>query len=217
LSRKPAEQKNPKGKISPLAQYLSVRPNARYTYRVKFGGRTIKRILQWSGTATHNGKTVYFLTDGKGFTKAYEFTDDAVFLRGMSIENQLTPYYYKGHNPCLKMPLIAGNKWSIDAVMHTPTTNIHQTGTARILRLGKCKVEAGEFYAVKVLFVITTEYNVPQTGENSFITAQYIVWYGKGVGLLRQEGTALIAKENHTIELNQELVKCEPEKSQTSP
>jgi len=216
ISKKLGQKKNQKEQINQLAEFLPVRPNVRYAYRVRFGERSLVRVLQWQGTAVHNGKTVHFFTDGKGFTKAYEFTEDAVLLRGISLENQITPYYYEGHNPCLKMPLVAGNKWSIDAVMKTPITKIHQTGMARILRLERCRVEAGEFDTVKVLFNVTSKYSVPQTGEESFIIAQYILWYGKGVGLLRQEGTALIEKENRTIELKQELIKFEPHKPQTS-
>ena len=72
-----------------------------------------------------------------------------------------------------------------------------------------CEVEAGTFDTVKVLFNVTSEYEVKNTGEKSVVTAQFTVWYGKGVGLLRQLGTALIEKEDRVINLSQELIKFE--------
>ena len=196
---------------NPLIEYFPVDPGRRYTYRVHLDEQVIERVLEWKGKEKVKGETVYLFTDGKGFTKAYAITADAVLLKGITLEDHLKPTYYEGENPCLKLPLEVGNQWRIDTLMDTESTSIHQRGWARIVKKGRFGTEAGIFDTIKALFNITSEYKIKSTGDKSVITAQFTVWYGKGVGLLRQYGTALSVKENQVINLHQELIKYEKE------
>lgn len=196
---------------NPLAEFFPVQGGFRYTYRVHLDEEVIERVLEWKSRDKVKGATVYFFTDGKGFTKAYEITPEAVYLKGITLENQLKPNYYKGENPCLKMPLEVGNHWRVDARMDTKSATIQQEGWGRIVKIDQLRTEAGSFESIKVLFNITSEHQIKKTGEKAIITAQFTVWYGKGVGLLRQYGTALSVKENQVINLHQELIKYEKE------
>jgi len=201
-------------KESPLYEYFPMPGETTYTYRVIMDEKPIERELKWEGTDEPGGQTVHFFTDGKNFTKAYELTEDAVLLRGISLLNQGKVTYYKGDNPCLKLPLEPGAAWSVNAALETETTLIRQTGTAEIVKMGKHEVGAGTFDSIKVFFNVSSEYQVLRTGEKSVVTAQFFVWYGKGVGLIRQLGTALVEKENRVIQLKQELVQIDPEEGE---
>jgi len=198
---------------SPLREFFPIQPEALYTYQVNMDNQNVERLLKWEGTENKGGSTVYFFTDGKGFTKAYEFTPEAVLLKGISLMDESQPLYYKGENPCLKLPLSIGNEWTIDATVKTQTTTIHQTGWARIVRREKCEVKAGIFDSVKVLFNVTSDYHVASTDEKSLVTSQFALWYGKDVGLLKQQGSAFLEKENRVLNLYQELIKYERRKT----
>ena len=69
---------------SPLWEYFPIQPDALYTYQVNMDNQNVERALKWQGAENKGGAAVYFFTDGKGFTKAYEFTPEAVLLKGIS-------------------------------------------------------------------------------------------------------------------------------------
>jgi len=194
---------------SAVSRYFPHNRNARFTYRITLDDKVTERVFQWKGADEAFGKKVHILTDSKGAIKAYQWTPREVHLRGISIQNQMKPTYYKGDNACLAAPLIEGHGWRIRAFMETETTKIRQTGMARVEKVGKCRVEAGEFDAVKIFYDITAEYQVKKTGEKSSVLAQYSIWYGEGIGALKQTGTSFIEKENRVIHLEQELIKFE--------
>lgn len=194
---------------SAISRYFPFNRNARLTYRIALDDKVVERTFQWKGADEAFGKKVHVLTDSKGAIKAYQWTPQEVHLRGISVQNQMNLTYYKGDNACLAAPIFEGREWRIRAAMETETTKIRQTGTARIVKLDKCQVEAGEYDAVKVLYDITAEYQVKKTGEKSAVLAQYVIWYGEGIGPIKQMGTSFIEKENRVIRLEQELIKYE--------
>lgn len=194
---------------NPLVEYFPVNPQAVYVYKVDLDEQSHERTLKWQKAGEKEGPYTYIFTDGKGFTKVYEFSADSITLRGISLLEEESPQLYRGTNPCLKLPLNVGNQWEIDALLKTPTTIIHQTGWGRIVRIEQIETKAGTFDAIKVLFNVTSEYQVKNTDEESIVIAQFAVWYGKGAGLILQEGTAFIEKESRVVKLNQELVKYE--------
>jgi len=122
--------KKPKTVEAPgeLEEYFPVNPKTKYTYRVELDNHSVNRILQWQKNPDEKDPNLYFLTDGKDFTKAYEITRDAVLLKGLSLIEDKEPQFYKGANPCLKIPVTVGNQWLIDAILKTETTIIRQTG-----------------------------------------------------------------------------------------
>jgi hypothetical protein len=194
---------------SPLVEYFPVNPQDTYVYQVDLDDQSHERTLKWQKAGEKEGPNTYIFTDGKDFTKVYEFGADSITLRGISLLEEENPQLYQGTNPCLKLPLNVGNQWEIDATLKTSTTVIHQTGWGRIVRIEKIAVKAGTFDAIKVLFNVTSEYQVKNTDERSIVIAQFAVWYGKGVGTALQGGTAFIEKESRAVKLNQELVKYE--------
>ena len=202
-------RRKPAGPELSVNEYFPHNAGAKYTYRIIIDKQSTERTFQWKGADEVNGKKVYIFTDGRGYTKGYELTPDAVHLRGISLENQTKPSWYRGDNVSLKSPIAVGNEWTINASVETDRTKIHQSGRGKIVRLEKCDVAAGSFDAVKVLYNITSEYFVKETGEKSAVLAQYIIWYGKGVGPLKQIGTSLVEKEDHIVYLEQELIKYE--------
>ncbi|MBN1900447.1 hypothetical protein JW926_03875 [Candidatus Sumerlaeota bacterium] len=193
---------------SPLMEYFPVNPQVSYVYKVDLEDQSHERTLKWRPAGEKRESPIYALTDGKDFTKVYEFSADSVTLRGITLFEEVTPQLYQGVNPCLRLPLKVGNKWEIDALLKTPATVIHQTGWGRIVRNEKIEVQAGTFDAIKVLFNVTSEYRVKNTDEKSYVTAQFAIWYGKGVGMALQKGAAFIEKESRTVTLNQELIQC---------
>jgi hypothetical protein len=196
---------------SPLAEYFPVNLKAAYVYQVDLEDQSHERTLKWRKAGEKEGPNTYIFSDGKDFMKVYEFGVDSVTLRGISLLEEESPQWYQGTNPSLKLPLKEGNQWDIDAVLKTSTTVIHQTGWGRIVRLEKIEVKGGTFDAVKVLFNVTSEYQVKNTDERSLVIAQFAIWYGKGVGMILQKGSAFIEKESRTVNLNQELVEYDPE------
>ncbi len=194
--------------ISPevFHEYFPVDEKSIWTYRIHMDDQTIERVMRWEGEDKTNKHWVRFLTDDKGYRKAYEITPESVTLRGISVLNEPEILYYKGENPCLRSPLVVGSTWDIDATLSTPGTLIAQKGFARVLEIGTCGVEAGEFPAVKILFNITSDYHIRETGKQSTVSAQYVVWYGRGAGLLKQYGTALIAEKPNFTRIDLELV-----------
>jgi len=202
-------RRNPAESELSVSEYFPHDAGAKYTYRIIIDKQSMERTFQWKGAEEVNGKKVYIFTDGRGYTKGYELTSDAVHLRGISLENQMNPSWYVGDNACLKSPIIVGNEWTINANVETDRTKIRQSGRGEIIQLEKCNVPAGSFDAVKVLYNITSEYLVKKTGEKSVVLAQYVIWYGKGVGMLKQIGTSLVEKEDRIVYLEQELLKYE--------
>jgi hypothetical protein len=193
-------------KKNPIEEYMPVRSKKKFKYLVIMEKREIERVFQWKEGDEVDGLKTYSFTDGKGYTKSYAFTGDALLLKGISFRNSLEPDYYKGQNPCLKMPLEIGTNWEINAVIKAGETRIHQTGRAEIVGIEEIEVKAGKFQAINVKYNIISEYKVKKTGEKSKIPAEYNVWYGKGAGLVKQRGTARIEKENRSIIINQELI-----------
>ena len=200
------------GKTAPeiLKSYFPVDSKDEYVYRFRMNGRDIERTLYWR-EEERKGKPVYFLTDGKGYIKAYRFTSEGVQLAGMSVVRRSEPFYYSGDNTCLKAPPEPGTSWKINASLETEGARIKQTGEGRILGNERCEIEAGEFDALKILYTLTTEYTVIKTGEHSIITSQYAMWYGRELGLLKQSGSAYIEEEDKIVELERELIEIRSE------
>lgn len=190
-----------------LRQYFPTKPGKEYQYKVTLGDQTITRKMTWSTSENPDERNLHYFSDGKGYTKVYSINSDSVELEGISVLNHGEPSFYKGSNPCLVTPLKVGNSWKIDAVLKTAGTRIHQTGYARIIGIETLEVEAGVFKSLKILFDVKSRYKVPETGEDSIIPAQYMVWYGENAGLIRQSGTAMVTGENKSVPLELELVK----------